>query len=217
MKRLFSVLPVAMSISLADAANLQPDLAQVLARPLIIGASVSGDYLTPSPGKRAALRYTTLEKIDVLAGNGRRGYDSLRLLKSAKIQDRTAILGVDTFFWDAMAPSPEASVRAIDELVGIARQRGVPLILGDVPVVMPSRQKSVAAVNAALSRACTSYPRCRIVGLNALFQQVARDGYFDYKGVRYPIEELVPDGLHIGAPASEYLSDEVERLLSEIP
>lgn len=207
---------MSIAVSQANGATLSADLSAVLAKPLILGASVSADYLTPSPGKRASLRYTSAANIDVLAANGRRGYDSVRMLQDSRLKDRTALIGVDTFFWDALSPSPTASVRAVESLVEKAESRGIPIIIGDVPVVMPSLQRSVVEVNRAIKRACEVYSRCRVLGLNALFAQVARDGYFDYKGRRYPIHELLPDGLHLGPPAAEYLSEEIERLLAEI-
>ncbi|RYZ79224.1 MAG: hypothetical protein EOP06_27585, partial [Proteobacteria bacterium] len=58
------LLGINMSASISTSASSELDskredrIKAALQKPLIIGASVSGDYLTESPGKRLALRYT---------------------------------------------------------------------------------------------------------------------------------------------------------------
>jgi hypothetical protein len=68
MKKLILVKVVFMFISSTSLALTTADkkLSQILHKPLIVGASISGDYLTQSPGKLLALRFTDKEKINVL-------------------------------------------------------------------------------------------------------------------------------------------------------
>lgn len=207
-----------MTTSLSSASSVpNPVLQKSLARPLILGASVSANHFTSSPGQRLALKYTQPGQIKVVAGNGRRGYDSVKLATAAVLADRTAILGVDLFFWDALQPSASASVVAIENIVALAKSRNIPVILGEVPTLMPSMQKSLVPINKALNKACADYLKCRLVPLNQLFVKVATDGFIEHKGQKYTLEQLLPDGLHIATPASEYIADEIERLMGEIP
>lgn len=70
-------------------------LKKIFSKPLIVGASVSADYHAPSPGKRLALQYTTPDKINVVAQNGRTSIDIVQRLTEKTLDDRSAIIGID--------------------------------------------------------------------------------------------------------------------------
>jgi hypothetical protein len=217
MKSLFFLIKVLiiMSTSPFSFAKSEPanKLELILQRPLIIGASVSGDYFTESPGKRLALRFTKPDQIKVIAKKGTSGKEVLKNVSASAIKDSTAIIGLDLFFWDSFAPAPEESLKALNRLVILANQQNIPLVLGEVPELMPGRQTSVSAINKKIHEVCKSTSRCKILPLNSILRKTLMDGYIIQDGKKYTLETLLPDGLHISKPASEFLADQIQKLL----
>ena len=185
---------------------------EILKKPLIVGASVSADYQTKSPGKTLALRYTSENDIHVLARNGKPATDVLRLLKAETLNDRTAVIGVDLFFWDSFNASPTESVKALENLFTQVKAKEIPLVLGEVPELVPFYQKSVFALNEKMRELCKSYAMCKILPLNQILRKTLSDGFIVQTGKKYSIEALLPDGLHLAKPASEYLADQILKL-----
>ncbi len=189
------------------------NLKNVLERPLIVGASVSADHFTASPGKRLALRHTTADRIKVVAVNGRPGREVLSRVNDSVLKDRSVIIGMDLFFWDTFATSPGESLKAIDKLIASASEKNIPLVLGEVPALMPHMQPSLTAINKRLTDACASYKACKLLPLNQILVKTLTDGFILHEGKKYTLDTLVPDGLHIASPASEFLANEIEKLL----
>lgn len=188
------------------------DLKTIFERPLILGASVSGDYLTESPGKRLALRYTKPDHIKVIAKKGTAGKELLKSVSASAFKDRTVVVAMDIFFWDSFAAAPGESLKAMDRLVKLAQQQNIPIVIGDVPALMPSRQTSVLAVNKQLEELCNNYERCKILPLDKILRKTITAGFIVQDGKKYGLETLLPDGLHISKPASEYLADQILAL-----
>ncbi len=180
--------------------------------PLIVGASVSGDYLTPSPGKRLALRHTTLDRIRVIARQGKPGREMVRSVSPMVLKDRSSIICVDTFFWDSLATTPAESLRALETLSNLSLERGIPLVLGEIPNVLESFQRSVVPLNRKIEEIGRTNSNCRVIPINAIVQKTFSQGYLEQNGRRFPIASLLPDGLHISEPASEYLADQIAKL-----
>lgn len=202
-----------MSLTSIASAETKAELKTILARPLIVGASVSGDYLTPSPGKVLALRYTSSDQIKVVARKGKPGKDVLKEVSESTFKDRTAIIGIDLFFWDSFAPSPAESLKSLDRIIGFAKAQNIPIILGEVPALMPQMQKSLIPLNKKITEVCHSYSLCKILPLNSILLKTVSDGYVMQGGTKYTLDKLIPDGLHIAKPASEYLADQIQLLL----
>ncbi|RYZ82998.1 MAG: SGNH/GDSL hydrolase family protein [Proteobacteria bacterium] len=188
------------------------NLKNIFERPLILGASVSGDYLTESPGKRLALRYTKSDQIKVIARKGTPGKELLKSVSASAVKDRTVIVAMDLFFWDSLAASPAESLKAMDRIVKLAREQNIPIVIGDVPALMPSRQTSVLAINKQLKETCKDYPQCKILPLDAILRKTLSDGFIVQDGKKHGLEALLPDGLHISKTASEYLADQIFAL-----
>jgi hypothetical protein len=200
------------------AQDLQPaprDVAQVFRTPLILGASVSADYGTLSPGRRASLRYTEPSRIRVMAQGGTPGAEMVGRVRAHDLQDRSVVIALDLFFWDATLADPSRSLAAVQRLTQWTAARGLPLLLGDIPELLPGRQPQRARLNQAIRAQCTRTLQCRCVPLDALHQQVLRDGFLMIHGRRYTLRELVPDGLHLNSPASEFLADMLVALLRD--
>ena len=187
-------------------------LKQAMQRPLILGASVSGDYLTASPGRRLALRFTKPESIRVIARKGTPGREIMKHVSDSVVSDRTSIICVDTFFWDSLAANSDAGVRSIERLVDFAKAKDIPLVLAEVPEVLPWLQKSAAALNRKIVETAASYAKCLVLPLNTILRETLERGHIVQNGKRYGLEMLVPDGLHIAEPASEYLADRIAAL-----
>lgn len=188
-------------------------LHQVMERPLILGASVSGDHFTPSPGKRLALRSTSLEKIKVLSFKGYPGREILMSVNESTLRDCTAVVALDLFFWDSVKGSVPESLKALHKLADLTAQKKIPLIIGEIPTFSATFQPHADILNKRLYEMSSQAPHCRVLPLNQLLRQVLMEGSILHKGVRYSVSSLLPDGLHISAPASEYLADCTAELL----
>lgn len=187
-------------------------LDEIFERPLILGASVSADYRTDSPGKRLALRYTSADKIRTIAMNGQEGRDTLKQVNLRALKDRTIVVGIDLFFWDSTKANPQESTKALQHLLSQVKEKNIPIVLGDIPTLMPQYQPSLAKLNQELQEACRSYEKCHLLPLNQILQKTITDGYLVHQGHKYHLEELIPDGLHLVKPASEYLADQIAKL-----
>ncbi len=199
--------------SIAHAKSDSSQVKKILQRPLIIGASVSGDFLTPSPGKRLALNYTSHDQIRVIARNGKPAREVLKAVDELVLKDRTAVIGVDLFFWDSFGGSLPESLKSLERIQEMSAKLNLPLVLGEVPQLSPQFQPHAASINKRMHELCKAERNCKILPLNSLLRKVIVDGHVVQKGVTHTLESLLPDGLHIGAPASEYLADRILEVL----
>ncbi len=187
---------------------------ELLATPLIVGASVSADHSAASPAKRLSLRYTEASKLRTLARGGARGKVIVPQITEAVLGDRSIVLGVDLFFWDSAERECGPSLEAFETIRRRVHAKGRLLVVGDVPELLRGRQPCRAALNEAIREACKRRDSgCRVFGLDAIHQEAVREGGLLIDGVRRPLLELVPDGLHVNDRASEYLADELAKLL----
>jgi hypothetical protein len=199
-------------MAFTTAAAASPQLEKLFAKPLIIGASVSADWGTQSPGKRLALRYTHLGQIKSFAKGGRPGVETLRAFPTSGFDDRSVILGLDLFFWDSTLPSVEATLTAMSRLFEISKELQIPLVLGDIPELIPGYQPHRTRLNRELHERCRK-ALCTLMPFDRLHRQVLHDRFFEVKGKKYTLDQIVPDGLHLSADASDELAD---RLREEI-
>lgn len=198
-----------------NSSDISSRLKTAMQRPLILGASVSADYFTESPGKRLALRYTSSDQVKVVARHGLRGRDVLRSVSDQVLADRTSIICVDTFFWDSLAASPKQSLEALEVIAAFAAKRGIPLILAEVPEFLTTVQKSVVALNEKILELGVRHANCHVLPVNKILQETFERGYITQNGEQISIERLLPDGLHLGEPASEFIANEIAALFQE--
>ncbi len=196
-------------------ANAQSkDLGPTFKTPLILGASVSAGYAAPGPGTILSKRYTEPHNIKTIAYNGTPGHTVLKNLSQQSFKDRSVIIGVDLFFWDSIYPTGPASVAALEQLVKDAEGARIPIILGDIPDLLPGMQGQRPLLNQMLQEACARYSQCYLVPLSEVFQQIQRDRHLVYQTKRYTIRDLLPDGLHLGPIASAYVADLIENMMA---
>jgi hypothetical protein len=189
-------------------------LEQILHKPLIIGASVSADHLSASPGKRLALQYTNKQNIRTIAHGGYPGKDIIKMIHESDLKDRTVVIGMDLFFWDSTLDSPHQSLNALHHLVELINKHKLPLILGDIPELLPGWQKSRKLLQDEIHRICHVNDLCILMPLEHLYKDVLKDGFISYQGRQYNLWDLVPDGLHIGDVAGNYLSEAMLNVLN---
>lgn len=188
-------------------------LVEIFKKPLIVGASISDDYLSISPGKRLALRWTDKSNIHVIAKNGSPGRETVKRIHEKDLKDRSVVIGMDLFFWDSTLPSPQLSLQALHKLVEMVETKKIPFILGDIPELLPGWQISRKIIQDEIHRICNYSKSCYLLPLEHLYKDVLRDGYITYQGKQHNLWELVPDGLHIGDVAGNYLADFIQSIL----
>jgi hypothetical protein len=184
--------------------------AEILRKPLIIGASVSAGFGTLSPGDRLSRRFTGPASIINVARGGTPGRD--HDLKSELFKGRTVVLAMDFLFWDSALPQPQSSLNNLDLLLKRAANENIPVVIGDIPELLPGRQPSRDVLNKAIYAKCTAHAHCNVLKLDDLHRQVMRDRALMIKGRRYSFHELVPDGLHLAETAGEFLADKIFEL-----
>ena len=187
---------------------------KVLEKPLITGASVSADWNTRSPGKTLALRYTEKSKIKTIAYGGRPGRELIKDIKPQLVKDRSIIMAVDFLFWDSTLSETGPSIKALENLMHEASEHGLPIVLGEIPELLPGRQGLRAPLNEAIKEKCAAYQQCYLMPFDRLHQKVLKNGYLEIHGKKMTMKELVPDGLHLSGPTSEYLADMMLALLN---
>lgn len=79
----------------------------------------------------------------------------------------------------------------------------MPLVLGEIPELLPGRQVSRIRLNQEMRH----YEQCYLMPFDQLHCQVLKDGFLEIKGRKFSIKELVPDGLHLSQHTAEYLAD----------
>ncbi len=189
----------------------------LLDQPLIVGASISADWGTLGPGKRLALRYTTEENIRNLARSRQKSSTSIRSLRPLDFDAYSILIAVDLFFWDSFsAARAETSLQALDEIFARVARHSLTLVLGDIPNLAPGSQPMRVSLNRAIHEKCASYYRCRLLRLDALYQQILTEGSLLVDGRSRSLRELMPDGLHLSEIASENLADRIEILISDL-
>jgi hypothetical protein len=190
---------------------------QLFSKPLITGASVSANYGTASPGRRAALRFTSEENVSTIARGGTPGRETALRLDHSAFKGRSLIIAIDLFFWDSTLADPVRSLDALTSVIRKARSFKIPLVLGDIPELLPGRQPARAILNARIHALCQRDKGCYVWALDKLHRQVIHDGHLAIAGHNYRIDELVPDGLHLSGLASEFLADRLIELLESVP
>lgn len=147
------------------------DPSAVLASPLIAGASVSDDYLADSPGKFLARRFNSNPKIIKKAQWGAKSYETFQRIKDRDFEKASTFIGIDLFFWDSTTSQLEKSQTVLKDLIAKAKERGMILILADIPLLWSS-QKLRGTLNEKIRSECARYSRCHVFGLSALYDQV---------------------------------------------
>jgi|GEM_PF-2601637 len=187
-------------------------IAENLKSPLIIGASVSADFMSDSPGKILASKYTSTGNIKKIAKWGAGSSEILDRIKERHLKNSTSIIGLDFLFWDSVNSSVSEASKNIVTLIAMAKQKNIPVIIGDIPNLL-SGQNYRSGINTALRSHCASYSKCKIFGLSQLYAEVTRNKGLTIRGKFVQKDELLPDGLHLSRIASEEIARRLAPLL----
>lgn len=193
-------------------------VAALMKRPLILGASVSADYNSMSPGKKLALQYTSPSDIRTLARGGRMGRDTMMQVNDSSFEGRTIVIALDLFFWDSTAFDFRPSLDALHRLFSEVSRRKLPVVVGDVPLLlMPGYQRQRDAMNDAIRLESRVYPRCQVMPFDEMREELAEKGYLVMNGRKMTLREIVPDGLHLSDPAGDWLRDQLLGFVRKLP
>lgn len=190
-----------------------PNLPALLASPLIVGASVSADRNTISPGKRLSLKYTTADQITTVAEGGNRAPQQVRKINPALLAGKTIIFGIDLFYWDTLDPRTGAATQALRDVIEQATPLPGGIVLATVPHLV-RWQFGRPAVNNALRSMCTEAVNCHLYDLDRRYQEVTAAGGLDVDGTHYPVSALTVDGRHLTEVGSRFMALELEALLA---
>lgn len=205
-------------LTLEKPARSSDPIATLLRSPLIIGASVSADFNSVSPGKKLALAYTGRSNIRTEARNGRMGRETLLHLSDSDFSGRTIVFALDLFFWDSAALDLKPSLAAVKDLFKKLRAHRLPMVIGDVPeLLMPGYQRHRREINEAIYRECAAYPRCQVLSFDRMREELASQRFLILRGRKLTFREIVPDGLHLSPVASDCLMEEVRSLVERLP
>jgi hypothetical protein len=207
------VLLLLISCSAAKETEPTPLTASWFEKPLIAGASISADFKTKSPGKRLAERFTDAAKITTVAQSGAPALQIEPRITSELLSSHTLLIAMDLFFWDSTQGDPAPSLAALDRLLEKAEQAGIPLILGDIPALIPIGQSSRSALNRALREKCVRAQQCYLLPLDSIHRTLIEEGSISFEGAKYTLREVMPDGLHLSDVGARYLADRMAALL----
>jgi hypothetical protein len=150
------------------------------------------------------------------------------------------IVGVDAFYWDAIANNcgygnDEGVEPLIVRLISEAKEKGITLVLGNVPHEVPTNVKidsdrtglqifwwapkpqCADSINTTLEANCTAENGCYIVGLKGLTDDLNCGWKLPVGKSKYGLYELRPDGVHLSDKGAEFVSDQIRRAMVQNP
>jgi len=192
----------------------------LFARTLVVGASVSSDFRTASPGRRVARRLGTEGSLVEKARAGASGASIVPTLTDDDFATATVVIGVDLFYWDSRRDCA-GGLAAVDAFFKLAAVHRTPVVIGNVPALRAGPFGGGGAcrdpLNARIAAACAAAPGCALLDLDKLWSQAAAAGGLKIDGRRYTSAELLPDGLHPSDVASESIAERIVALVDETP
>ena len=199
-------------------------VAELFARPLIVGASISADHKSVSPGRVLARRHGSEAAIVKVAVAGQYGRSAVPAITDAQLKGASVVVGIDLFFWDGTETNADCrwGLAALDEALRRTRALGRPLILGNIPrlprgpldwLFIPAPTRCRERLNAALAAECRPEKGCWLVDFESVMDRIVNGGGLVIGGKPYGPVALLPDGRHPGPAASDYMADRIVEAL----
>lgn len=187
----------------------------LFARTLIVGASVSDAVVERNPTQRFLRRLGVLDRVRSHAQDGAPGARMLSTLKKSWLDDTTAVIGIDLLFWDSVigVGDPRAARAFLKGFFKELRSRKIPIVIGRIPGFHPLqiyRDELNEAIVGEVEASAAAGHRAVVLPLDQLFEQVTRDEGIQIDGKHHRLKDLIPDGLHPGPVAAEYISQHLE-------
>lgn len=187
----------------------------LLARPLIVGASMSDQLTATDPGTLLARKWGGGPGVVRRAQAGRPSPDILAEVSAEDLASASLVIALDLFFWDARRGPCATAVRHARDFLGRLEGVGARAAFGSLP---PQAGECGAAVSKALYKACRAAPsRCVVVDLGSPAEELDRTGVIDGDGGRVPRGAVTKDGLHPTELAARGIADALERKLLASP
>jgi hypothetical protein len=205
------------------------DLCALFDKPLITGASVSAGFRTESPGHLLAKKCGSLSRMTQVAGYGVPGVEIaprwIRGMRAFSI-----VVAIDLFFWDTLPiaadgrsspPDCSDSLAALERVLGTQRSTLVPLVIGNVPPLRTSfegirnffgNRSCRQRINDQLASGCKAATGCHVLDLDQAYRQLSSKG-ISYHGRNHSTSDFLPDGLHLSEIGSQYVSEQITKLL----
>ena len=185
---------------------------ELFARPLILGASISANFVRKGPADRALERLGGQPRPVRLAGNGMTARRLSRRLDREAVAKASVVIAIDYLFWDASVPNLAKSLAALRKLVSLTEEEGVPLFLATIPkVTFKLWQWNREAINEALRAEAKAHPHVILIDLDQMNREITRKGSFRIGRERFAPDQIAPDGIHLSSAASEYVALEILR------
>ena len=159
-----------------------------------------------------------------------------------ELLDNTSLLiGIDAFYWDAIwgtcrKPNRFGVEDLIARLITESSQRGLPLVLGNVPhenpanILIDSEQVGIKglwssqdpdcvdSINRTLTDLCTPANDCYLLDVKGMVDDLnCGKSLALNNGRAYSLFQARPDGVHLSDVASQYVSEQIIKLFEADP
>lgn len=160
--------------------------------------------------------------------------ESNQLVK--KVSSASVIVGLDAFYWDAAWEYCGYTEGWIRNLIKLASEKKIPLVLGTVPLEdeqsvfwsylgslreyawTPPDHACLASINQTLKESCRPENRCYTVDLFGIIKNLNAGGTIQLNdGRKYDRAATRVDGVHISDRGAQYLAEEILRQLEKGP
>lgn len=186
-------------------------LACLLARPLVVGASMSAQHLAPDPGTLLARDHGSQKAVTRRAFSHQPSTVILPSVGDQDLAGASLVFALDLFFWDSKAGECRAAVQRVEEFAQRVRAARRPIVIGNIP---PKGAPCDAVVSQRIESLCAAMPaQCVVSDLRGLAEAAERDGSVLVNGVPVSKAELYPDGLHPSELGSRLLANGIEASL----
>ncbi|HEX4923824.1 MAG TPA: hypothetical protein VFV50_07050 [Bdellovibrionales bacterium] len=190
---------------------------RALRAPLVVGASVSAEYATKSPARRAmgilGIEDRALTKF---AKFGARAKALLPLVNYELVQRHTAVIATDVVFWDTLSWNAASTVAALQDFGARIDELAIPVVLGTAPLLKNHWfQPGLKQVNAAVREACETFENFHLLDLERIYETIRSQNGFSIGGRYYSVADVAPDALHLSNAACEFVAYEIIGVLEQ--
>ncbi len=194
--------------------SMASSLHSTFAKTLVVGASVSAAFVDRNPTKRFLRSLGLLGGSMTHAQGGAPGARVLSSLKRSVLDQVTAVIALDLLFWDSVIGlgDPREAKAFLKGFFKELRARGLPILIGRVPG-FHALQIYRDELNEAIENEVRAHREAGfaavVVPLDQLFERANEDEGVHIDGRHHRLEDLIPDGLHPGPIAAEYIAREL--------
>lgn len=191
---------------------------RALRAPLVVGASVSAEYSTKNPARRAMGIVGTDERgLTKFAKFGARAKALLPNVSYELVQRHTAVIATDVVFWDTLSWNAASTVTALHEFGRRVDELDIPVIIGTAPLLKNHWfQPGLKQVNAAVRDACEQFENFHLLDLESLYETIKEENGFMLGNRCYRVDDVAPDALHLSNVGCELVAYEIIGVLERV-